>query len=158
MKLDVLELSFSYGDNAVLRNISFEVNDGEFIGLMGPNGSGKTTLLRCLMNYLALKSGAITVDGRKLGSLSAREIAKTFAVVPQSSATDFTFSAYDIVMMGRIPHMDSRLTGAGREDTLAVRTAMERTNTWQFAGRQFSALSGGERQRVIIARALAQQP
>lgn len=158
MKLDVLDLSFSYGENAVLRNISFEVNDGEFIGLMGPNGSGKTTLLRCLMNYLALKSGIITVDGRKLGSLSAREIAKTFAVVPQSSATDFTFSAYDIVMMGRIPHMDSRLSGTSREDANAVRSAMERTNTWKFAGRRFSDLSGGERQRVIIARAIAQQP
>jgi len=158
LKVGVNELSFSFGKKTVLNNISFEVGEGEFLGLMGPNGSGKTTLLRCLMNYLNPKSGEILVDYRPLSDLSAVEVAKTFAVVPQSSATDFTFSAYDIVMMGRIPHMESRLAGAGRDDSLAVRTAMERTNTWQFAGRQFSALSGGERQRVIIARALAQQP
>lgn len=158
MKIDVSGLSFSFGNKPVLKDISFEVGDGEFLGLMGPNGSGKTTLLRCLMNYLSPKSGTISIDGKMLSELSAGQVARTFAVVPQSSATDFTFSAYDIVMMGRIPHMSSRLTGTTKEDIMAVRTAMERTNTWQFAGRQFSALSGGERQRVIIARALAQQP
>ena len=158
MRIDVRSLSFSFGKKSVLNDISFEVGEGEFLGLMGPNGSGKTTLLRCLMNYLSPKSGTITIDGEMLTSLSAGEVARTFAVVPQSSATDFTFSAYDIVMMGRIPHMGNRLTGATKADSQAVRTAMEKTNTWQFAGRQFSALSGGERQRVIIARALAQEP
>jgi iron complex transport system ATP-binding protein len=158
LKIDVSGLSFSFGNKPVLKDISFEVGDGEFLGLMGPNGSGKTTLLRCLMNYLSPKSGTISIDGKILSELSAGQVARTFAVVPQSSATDFTFSAYDIVMMGRIPHMSGRLTGTTKEDIVAVRTAMERTNTWQFAGRQFSALSGGERQRIIIARALAQQP
>ncbi len=158
MRLDVSNLSFAYGDNNVLREISLEVGDGEFFGLMGPNGSGKTTLLRCLMNFLQPDGDCIKVDGKSLQSLSSIELARTFAVVPQSSATDFTFTAYDIVMMGRTPHISSRLSGATRSDAAAVRKAMERTDTWRLASRPFFGLSGGERQRVIVARAIAQQP
>jgi iron complex transport system ATP-binding protein len=79
-------------------------------------------------------------------------------VVPQSSSTDFTFSAYDIVMMGRIPHRRSRMAGPTSEDAEIVKDAMQRTNTWRFASRPFSNLSGGERQRVVVARAVAQRP
>jgi len=158
MKLDIQGLSFAFGTKPVLKEISFDVPHGEFLGLMGPNGSGKTTLLRCIMNYLVPGMGSISIDEKPLDSFSPVALARTFAVVPQSSATDFTFSSYDIVMMGRIPHMASRLSGTSKADTVAVRKAMERTNTWQFAGRAFAELSGGERQRVIIARAIAQQP
>jgi len=158
MKLDIQGLSFAFGNKPVLKEISFDVPHGEFLGLMGPNGSGKTTLLRCIMNYLVPGMGSISIDEKPLDSFSPVALAQTFAVVPQSSATDFTFSSYDIVMMGRIPHMASRLSGTSKADTVAVRKAMERTNTWQFAGRAFAELSGGERQRVIIARAIAQQP
>lgn len=158
MRLEVNDLSFSFGDKKVLRDLSFEVADGEFIGLMGPNGSGKTTLLRCVMNYLEAGADSIRVDGKSIHSMSPVELARTFAVVPQSSATDFTFTAYDIVMMGRIPHIESRLSGASRSDDAAVKYAMERTDTWQFAARPFFELSGGERQRVIVARAIAQRP
>jgi iron complex transport system ATP-binding protein len=158
MRLEVRNLSFSFGNKKVLRGISFGVAPGEFLGLMGPNGSGKTTLLRCLMKFLPTDVNSILVDQKPLDVLSPTELARTFAVVPQSSATDFTFTAYDIVMMGRIPHISSRLAGATKKDALAVRKAMERTDTWQFASRPFFGLSGGERQRVIVARAIAQQP
>ncbi len=158
MRLDVHNLSFAFGDKKVLREISLDVADGEFLGLMGPNGSGKTTLLRCLMNFLQPEGDSIKVDGRSIQTLSSVELARTFAVVPQSSATDFTFTAYDIVMMGRMPHIESRFSGATKADAAAVRKAMERTDTWRFASRPFFGLSGGERQRVIVARAIAQQP
>jgi iron complex transport system ATP-binding protein len=157
MELDVRGLSFSYGEKQVLRDVSFKVAPGEFLGLMGPNGSGKTTLLRCLMNFLPAGSDSISVDGRSIDAFSPAELARTFAVVPQSSATDFSFTAYDIVMMGRIPHISSRMAGTTRDDASAVRRAMERTDTWKFATRPFFGLSGGERQKVIVARALAQQ-
>ncbi len=158
MSLRVRDLSFAFGEKEVLRNVSFEVGDGEFIGLMGPNGSGKTTLLRCIMKYIQAPENAIMVDGSSIESLSQAELARTFAVVPQSSATDFTFSAYDIVMMGRIPHRRSRMAGPTSEDAEIVKGAMQRTNTWRFASRSFSSLSGGERQRVVVARAVAQRP
>jgi iron complex transport system ATP-binding protein len=125
---------------------------------MGPNGSGKTTLLRCIMNYLQPGSGSILVDMRPLHTMTPGELARTFAVVPQSSSTDFSFTAFDIVMMGRTPHIKSRFTGETRADEAAVKEAMELTNTWQFSQRLFSELSGGERQRVVVARAVAQRP
>jgi iron complex transport system ATP-binding protein len=158
MRLEVRDLSYSFGDKSVLKEVSFEVEPGEFMGLMGPNGSGKTTLLRCMMNYLSPPADAISIDGAAIESLTPDKIARTFAVVPQSSSTDFTFSAYDIVMMGRIPHRKSRFAGPSKADADAVRSAMERTGTWKLSGRPFFALSGGERQRVIIARAVAQHP
>jgi len=158
MRLDIRGLSFSFGEKKVLREISFDVKSGEFIGLMGPNGSGKTTLLRCVMNYLSSPADAIKIDGAPIQDLTPEQLARTFAVVPQSSSTDFTFSAYDIVMMGRLPHRRNRFAGPSRDDADAVKGAMERTGTWSLAGRPFFALSGGERQRVIIARAVAQRP
>jgi cobalamin transport system ATP-binding protein len=158
MRLTVDKLSFSFGEKRVLNDISLEIPDGEFFGLMGPNGSGKTTLLRCVTNFLQPKSDTVKIDGKPLNGFSAIELARTFAVVPQSSATDFTFTAYDIVMMGRMPHIESRFSGATKADASIVKNAMERTDTWRFASRPFFGLSGGERQRVIVARAIAQQP
>jgi iron complex transport system ATP-binding protein len=95
---------------------------------------------------------------KPIHTMSEREIARTFAVVPQTSSTDFPFTAHDVVMMGRIPHIGSRLAGESRKDEEAVRRAFDRTGCWQLKDRRFSELSGGERQRVIIARALAQEP
>lgn len=158
MSLKVDRLSFAFGEKKVLREVSFEVEDGEMLGLMGPNGSGKTTLLRCLMDYLPSESEAILVDMKPLHTLSPRELAQRFGVVPQASNTDFAFTAFDIVMMGRIPHIGSMLSGESASDAEVVKKAMERTDTWRLAGRRFSELSGGERQRVVIARAIAQQP
>ncbi len=158
MRLRVDNLSFSFSEAKVLRNISFEVAEDEFLGLMGPNGSGKTTLLRCLTRYLPSDAKAVLVDMKPLHTLPDKDIAKLFAVVPQSSSTDFPFTAYDIVMMGRIPHIQSRLGGESRRDEEIVLDALKRANASRLAYRPFFELSGGERQRVIIARALAQQP
>ena len=158
MKLEIESLSFSFGTKRILKDITLEVHDGEFLGLMGPNGSGKTTLLRCIMNYLQAPADSIRVDGSPIGHLAPDELARIFAVVPQSSTTDFTFSCHDIVMMGRLPHRRNRLSGPTKSDADLVRSAMETTDTWKFAARPFASLSGGERQRVVIARAIAQNP
>jgi len=158
MRIDIEGLSFAFGTTRVLKDISLSIEKGEFLALMGPNGSGKTTLLRCLMNYLTPKQGGVLVDAKPVHTMTDKEIAQLFAVVPQSSPTDFSFTAYEMVMMGRIPHAKSRLSSEKESDVKAVREAMKRTGTWEFADREFAGLSGGERQRVIIARALAQDP
>jgi len=158
MSIDIEGLSFAFGTTRVLKDISLSIEKGEFLALMGPNGSGKTTLLRCLMNYLTPKQGGVLVDAKPVHTMTDKEIAQLFAVVPQSSPTDFSFTAYEMVMMGRIPHAKSRLSSEKESDVKAVREAMKRTGTWEFADREFAGLSGGERQRVIIARALAQDP
>jgi len=158
LKLEIGDLSLSIDGKRILKDISLSVGEGEFLALMGPNGSGKTTLLRCVMNYLKPEQGAILVDAKPIHTMSDRALAQLFAVVPQTSQIEFPFSAFEMVMMGRTPHARSRLSGDSKLDATAVRRAMEKTNTWKFADRDFSSLSGGERQRVIIARALAQEP
>lgn len=157
-KLSIENLTFSMNGKTILRDISLSVDDGEFLGLMGPNGSGKTTLLRCIMKYLMPDKGGVLIDAKPVHTLREKELARLLAVVPQSSQLDFTFTAYEIVMMGRLPYASSRLISESRKDERAVREAMDRTDTWKFANRQFRSLSGGERQRVVIARALAQEP
>lgn len=152
------DLSLSFDGKRILKGISLSVEDGEFLALMGPNGSGKTTLLRCIMNYLTPEHGAVLVDARPIHTMPDRELAQLFAVVPQTSQMEFSFTAYEMVMMGRTPHAKNRFSGISKSDDSAVRAAMEKTNTWKFADREYSGLSGGERQRVIIARALAQEP
>jgi iron complex transport system ATP-binding protein len=156
--LSVNALSFSFGDVHVLKGLSFEVHQGEFFGIMGPNGSGKTTLLRCLTKFLPTDDGMVLVGAKSLNDLSPAQMARTFAVVPQSSATDFPFTVFDVVMMGRIPHLGSRLSGETKRDVDIVHQAMARTDTLQFSKRIYSELSGGERQRTVIARAIAQKP
>ncbi len=158
MRIDVSDLSFSFGGPRVLKNVSLTVGDGEFLGLMGPNGSGKTTLLRCLTRFLPADPKAVLVDMKPLHTFSDRQLANTFAVVPQSSSTDFPFTVREIVAMGRIPHAHSRILGPRAGDAKLVSAAMVASGCDFLADRHFSELSGGERQRVVIARALAQEP
>lgn len=141
----------------VLNDISFELEEGEVLGIIGPNGSGKTTLLRCINMNLEPESGTILIDGRNILELDRREIARHIGVVPQSAATDFPFTVLSVVLMGRTPWLD-RFSGESSRDIEIARNAMEITGTLHLAARSIDELSGGERQRVIIARALAQQP
>ena len=155
--LDASGVSFHYGKRAprVLDDVSVAVPRGAIVGLLGPNGSGKTTLLRLLSGTLAPTSGRIALDGAPLSTLSRLQLARRLAVVPQEVVTTFDFSALDIVMMGRYPHLGAfELEGAN--DLALAREALAATGTTALEGRLFSTLSGGEKQRVVIASALAQ--
>jgi iron complex transport system ATP-binding protein len=150
-------VDFSYYDGLVLRDVSLGLRVGDLMGLIGPNGSGKTTLLRVLSGLMAPKRGHVYLDGHNIRELTRRQIAQRVAVVPQELAMPFAFSAYEMVMMGRTPHVRPIL-GAGPRDRQVVAEKMELTATSSLAERPFSELSGGEKQRVIIAMALAQEP
>ncbi|MFQ5711232.1 MAG: heme ABC transporter ATP-binding protein [Candidatus Geothermarchaeales archaeon] len=157
MRLEVDGIAFNYESSPILEDITFQVDQGEFLGIMGPNGSGKTTLLRCMCNVLKPRVGTVLIDKQDIQRLSRREIARKVGVVPQGPSVDFAFTALEIVLMGRNPHV-GRLETEGKRDFEVVRWAMELTNTLHLAERVFDELSGGEKQRVIIARALAQEP
>jgi len=157
MSLRARGLEFYYAARKVLDNISFTAEVGELIGLVGPNGSGKTTLLKILDGLLKPKVGSVYLDGRKLQDLRLDEIARTIAMVPQDSAANSEFTVFEIVMMGRTPHL-KRFSLEGAEDEKKVKKWMELTETIHLAERKLTEISGGERQRVIIARALAQEP
>lgn len=155
--LSIENLSFSYPGRSVLESVSLEIAAGERFGLLGPNGSGKSTLVRLLSRVLRPTGGHIRLGGRDLADFSARELARSVAVVPQATALEFSFSVIEVVLMGRSPH----LGGLGFEsdrDVAAAERAIRDVGIADLAGRWFHELSGGEKQRVVIARALAQEP
>jgi iron complex transport system ATP-binding protein len=153
----VENIGFSYGGIEALRGASFNVSSGEFAGIIGPNGSGKTTLLKCIDSVLVPERGRVLIGSRNVKEFSRREIGKTIAVVPQTSAIDFAFTVRDIVLMGRTPHI-GRFDFESKKDSEIAEETMGLAGVTCLADRLYDELSGGERQRVIIARALTQQP
>jgi ABC-type cobalamin/Fe3+-siderophores transport system ATPase subunit len=149
-------VTFGYDrTRTIVENVSLSLRHGAILGLLGPNGSGKTTLLRLLSGTVSPASGRITIDGTPLPLLSRRTLARRLAVVPQETHTTFDFSALEIVLMGRYPHLGP-LELEGVEDMTIAREAMRATGTANLESRPFATLSGGEKQRVVIASALAQ--
>ncbi|UCD85202.1 MAG: ABC transporter ATP-binding protein [Deltaproteobacteria bacterium] len=151
------EVWFRYNRHWILKKISFQVERGELLGIIGPNGSGKTTLLRILDKILIPQRGKVVVDGLDIRGIRRKEIAQMVAVVPQEPQFSFSFSVLEVVLMGRAPHLRS-MGFEGKNDYDIARRAMELTDTWRFSARTITELSGGERQRVLIARALTQEP
>ena len=155
--VNVNNVWFRYGIEWVLEDVSFSVGEGEFFGIIGPNGSGKTTLLRIIDGILKPNEGSVAIDGAGTAGMKRSDLARVVAVVPQETQYVFPFTAGEIVMMGRSPHL-GLLSFEGARDFGIVKKAMRATDTLPLAARNFDELSGGERQRVIIARALAQEP
>jgi iron complex transport system ATP-binding protein len=125
------------------------------VGILGPNGSGKTTLLRLLAGTLRPTSGTVRFEGEDLDRIPRHLLARRCAVVPQETQLAFEYSALEIVLMGRYPHLGAFEVERPEDMTSALR-ALEATGTRDLAERPFQTLSGGEKQRVIIASALAQ--
>jgi iron complex transport system ATP-binding protein len=154
--IELDDVTVALGGNPVLRDVTLMIEQGTFLAVVGPNGAGKTTLLRAVNGLLEPRSGEVRVDGTSVVDLSARELARRVATVPQETSLGFDFDARSIVEMGRTPHR-TRLRGAATADEVAVEQALERTNIRSLAHRPVGELSGGERQRVLLARAVAQE-
>lgn len=144
-----------YPGHAVLKDLSFSVERGEFVGILGPNGAGKSTLLHALSGVVPVQAGSIEILGTRLDRLKHRERARRMAVIAQDSDPRFPYSCEDVVRMGRYPHQ-KRWQLDSPEDENTVRRALEITDTESLAKRLVTAVSGGEKQRVVMARALAQ--
>ena len=155
--IQVKNIHSGYHKKEVLKNISFEIEEGEFLGIIGPNGSGKSTLLRSLSRVLRPLKGNIYYKGSDLYAIALNQIARDFAFVAQDTQVNFPFSVWEIVLMGRIPYL-SRLQPQSAADLKAAKESMSITDTLKLAGRQLNDLSAGEKQMVIIAKAIAQEP
>jgi len=157
VKLKVLGIEFSYGSSKVLEKITFSLEKGEIVGIIGPNGAGKTTLLKTISGILKPHKGLVLIDNKHVHSMDEKEIAKELGVIRQDQPISFSFTALDIVLMGRNPYLN-RFQLEGSKDFEIAKKAMEITKTWHLANRLISEVSGGERQKIMIARALAQMP
>ena len=153
--MEVKNLSFHYkGCPEVLKNVSFPIEPGQFLAVLGNNGVGKSTLLKCFNHILKPDSGEVLLDGVDLLKQSGRDVAKQVAFVSQS-APNTQMTVHDVVMLGRRPYMKWGFT---EQDHNIVHDAMHRLDVEDMRGRFLSQLSGGEKQKVMLARALAQQP
>jgi iron complex transport system ATP-binding protein len=157
MYLEVKNISLSYGRCQVVRDLTFSLQTGELVGLIGPNGCGKTSIIKAVSRVLRPDSGQILLDGKDLRHISRSDLARRIGVVPQNPLLPDTFTVAEIVLLGRNPHL-GWLRSESQSDLVIVRSAMERTGISHLAERRMGELSGGERQRVTIARVLAQEP
>lgn len=154
--LELKQVSCGYRMREILPEINLKIEEGEFVGIIGPNGSGKTTLLRTISRVLPPVRGEVIFRGRNLYHLRSREVAREIAVVPQDTLINFPFTVEDIVLLGRLPYL-GRFQWERSYDRAVAYNVMALTDTLELAQRLVTELSGGERQRVIIARALAQE-
>ena len=155
--IELKDISLGYNGRAVLKNINLRAMPGKMLGLIGPNGSGKSTIIKGMARVISVFSGHIFIGGRNIESIKRDELARIVATVPQNPTLPGTFTVFEVVLMGRTPHL-GLLRYEGKEDMAIAWQAMRATQTELLAERRVGELSGGERQRVVIARALTQQP
>lgn len=153
--LHAKELSLMIGGKTLVDGVSIEVNRGEVVALIGPNGAGKTCLIKLLSGDLTPTRGVVELMGQQLKSYSIRDLARTRSVMPQAAALSFPFTASQVVLFGRNPHIDRQ--GETRDDHAIVRDALNDTEMLKFGDRNYLTLSGGEKARVNLARVLAQR-
>jgi len=153
--IKVDQLQFSYRSHRVFDAVNLEVRSGEIISLLGPNGCGKSTFLKLLRGVLRPDSGSVSWQGKPVGSIMRREMARQAAVVAQSNTAYFAYTVRELVSMGRFPHR-SLLAELSSADRLKVKEALVMADVEHLAERPATDLSGGELQRVMLARALAQ--
>ena len=156
IKIEVQNVCLGYGHKVVLEDLTFQVMPGEFVGLIGPNGCGKSTIIRALSHIIPSQSGRILLDGKDVASIPRQDLARLLGVVPQMPLLPSTFTAFEIVLMGRNPHL-GLLQYEGTEEMAIAWEAMEKTATQSLARRRVGELSGGEIQCLLIARTLAQE-
>lgn len=156
MKLTVQNIGVNINKKDIIKNVSFEVEEKTFVGILGPNGSGKSTLLKSIYGVNKLCNGSIYFEGKCLQNMPRKERAKKIAVLAQESGGLFDFSVKQIVEMGRYPHKKT-LENYSKQDTEIVDEVLVKMNLENYRDRSFNTLSGGEKQRVLIARVLAQE-
>lgn len=158
MSIAVKNLSFSYDNNEILKNININLSSGEFIGILGPNGCGKSTLLKNMLKILTPKSGIIKIENKTISEYSLKDLAKILGFVPQKTSLSMPLLVEDILYMGRFCHLKNSFSGYTKEDERKIDEIMNLLDIFHFKKRLAQSLSGGEFQRVLLARALVSEP
>jgi len=155
--LKVEALDAGYDENVVIKNVNFDADIGDFIGIIGPNGCGKTTLLRAISGLIHISNGQVKLRGKDIRRISRREIAKRVAFVPQMMVPTAGFTVEETVLLGRTPFIGRFAFETDKDFRIAEKAAQE-LKVEHLIDTPVTSLSGGEFQRVAIARALAQEP
>lgn len=155
MSIEVKNLSFSYGEKEVLKDVSFTAEYGQFLSVLGPNGVGKSTLFRCMLGLLRPTAGGTFIDGKSTAGMTASQLSRYMAYIPQSHNPVFNYSVFDMVLMGTTGQMGN-FSSPGKEQVRAAEKALARLGISHLRDRGYANISGGERQLALIARALVQ--
>lgn len=155
MKLSIKGIEFHYNSHKVLKDVTFQVVEGEVLALVGPNGSGKSTLLKCINRILKPQKGTVLLDGKNIETFTNRDIGKLIGYVPQSAFHTFSLTIFEMVLLGRKPYVTWKI---GERDKKVVWEILSVMGLDKISDRSFNELSGGEKQKVLIAMALAQEP
>ena len=154
---EVKNISFDYDGEVIFSDISFSIERGDVLCILGPNGTGKTTLIKCLNGLNEINSGEILINGEDIKGLSFRQISKHVGYIPQSHVPSFPFKVFDVVLMGRAPYLN--LTDSPKdEDKKIALDALKTLGIEDLKDKEYTNLSGGERQLVFLARVLCQKP
>lgn len=148
-------LAYGYGTRVVGRDVTFTLERGQTLAVLGGNGSGKTTLFRTLLGLLPALAGSVSVDGLPLANFAPAARARRMAYVPQQQSVTFAFAVAESVLMGRAAGVGWFAQPRARDREVALE-ALERVGLGALAARPLNEISGGERQLALIARALAQ--
>ena len=154
--IDVRQLQFAYGDAPVLRDVSFQVEEGQFAALLGANGAGKSTLFKCMLGLLTGYEGDICIDGRNVRDMTRRELAGQIAYVPQQETQIYNYSVMDTVIMG-MAHRIGAFASPSAEMIAEAEKTLEMLGIRELKDRGINEVSGGERQMALLARALVQK-
>ncbi len=147
-------LHFSFAEKKILHGITARFEAGKIHGIVGPNGSGKSTLLKNISRIWEPQEGAVFLDGKDYRTISRKALSTMVTLVPQDTAIGFPISVYEVVAMGRHPHL-GRFQALGTRDREIIDRALRTTNVSDLRDRNINELSGGESQLAILARALA---
>ncbi|MBU2574459.1 MAG: ABC transporter ATP-binding protein [Elusimicrobia bacterium] len=156
-RIEVKDLGFSYNGEPALRDLSFELDRGDFLAVIGPNGSGKSTLLKLLSGFLPPLNGLAGLNGRAVSAIPKAELARIIAYVPSELYLPYDFSVFEIVLMGRSPYVAWWRNYSESDSAIALETLRE-VGISALKDRSINSLSSGERQLAFIAQALAQAP
>lgn len=157
MKFEVKSGCFGYENKKILNDISFDIEDGQVMSVLGPNGVGKTTLLKCMMGFLKWNNGGTYIDEKHINEISHKDLWKKIAYVPQAKNAPFSYSALDMVVLGRSAHIGT-FKQPQQEDIDIALKAMEDIGILYLKDKLCTKMSGGELQMVLIARALTCNP
>jgi iron complex transport system ATP-binding protein len=156
--LEIKHADFSYnGKENIFENINISIEEGNILCILGPNGTGKSTLIKCINGLLHLKDGKILLNNINIKSMNKADLAKIIGYIPQTHQSTFAFSVFDVVVLGRAPHL-SLTEIPGENDFKIAQEAMESLGISHLRDKPYTRISGGERQLVLMARVLTQQP
>ena len=152
--LSIDHLHFLIGEKKILNDVSAEFEPGKIHGIIGPNGAGKSTLLKNICRIWEPQKGTVFINNRDYRTISRKALSTIITMVPQNATIGFPISVYDIVAMGRHPHL-GRFQSLTQRDQDIIENALTTTQSYDLKDRNINELSGGECQLAVVARALA---